>query len=53
MLLFTSFQIAAVQNLALQWKNRLLQLKALNASTKASLVGVHKWQHVSVPDVIF
>ncbi|XP_066051924.1 uncharacterized protein [Chamaea fasciata] len=45
--------IDAVQKLALQWKNRLLQLKALNASTKAALVHVHEWQCVSVPDVIF
>ncbi|NWH86138.1 NUPL2 protein, partial [Aegithalos caudatus] len=45
--------IDAVQKLALQWKNRLLQLKALNASTKAALVSVPDWQHVSVPDVIF
>ncbi|NXM22434.1 NUPL2 protein, partial [Ploceus nigricollis] len=32
----------AVQELALQWKNRLLQLKALNASTKASLLSAFK-----------
>ncbi|NXY32833.1 NUPL2 protein, partial [Pomatorhinus ruficollis] len=44
--------IDAVQKLALQWKNRLLQLKALNASTKAALVSVHERQHVSVLDVI-
>lgn len=53
MLFFTPFQIDAVQKLALQWKNRLLQLKVLNVSTKAALVSVHEWQHVSVPDVIF
>lgn len=47
------FQTDAVQELALQWKNRLLQLKVLNASTKAALVSVHEWQHGSVPDVIF
>ncbi|CAN8184862.1 unnamed protein product [Coccothraustes coccothraustes] len=34
--------IDAVQKLALQWKNRLLQLKALNASTKASLLSAFK-----------
>ncbi|XP_057885095.1 nucleoporin NUP42-like [Melospiza georgiana] len=34
--------IDAVQKLALQWKNRLLQLKGLNASTKASLVSAFK-----------
>uniref|UniRef100_A0A8D2PQA8 Nucleoporin 42 n=1 Tax=Zosterops lateralis melanops TaxID=1220523 RepID=A0A8D2PQA8_ZOSLA len=55
MLLFTPFQIDAVQELALQWKNRLLQLKALNASTKAALVSVHKWQQnqqwFSIPGV--
>ncbi|XP_053854080.1 nucleoporin NUP42-like [Vidua macroura] len=34
--------IDAVQNLVLQWKNRLLQLKALNASTKASLLSAFK-----------
>ncbi|XP_037983298.1 nucleoporin NUP42-like isoform X2 [Motacilla alba alba] len=32
----------AVQKLALQWKNRLLQLKALNASTKAALLSAFK-----------
>ncbi|NXA79435.1 NUPL2 protein, partial [Thryothorus ludovicianus] len=32
----------AVQKLALQWKNRLFQLKALNASTKASLLSAFK-----------
>uniref|UniRef100_A0A8D2MUS4 Uncharacterized protein n=1 Tax=Zonotrichia albicollis TaxID=44394 RepID=A0A8D2MUS4_ZONAL len=48
MLLFPPFQIDAVQTLAVQWKNRLLQLKGLNASTKASLVSIHKWHHVSV-----
>ncbi|NXQ28985.1 NUPL2 protein, partial [Alaudala cheleensis] len=34
--------IDAVQKLALQWKNRLLQLKALNASTKAALLSAFK-----------
>ncbi|XP_064268380.1 nucleoporin NUP42 isoform X2 [Passer domesticus] len=34
--------INAVQNLAVQWKNRLLQLKALNASTKAALLSAFK-----------
>ncbi|NXI33349.1 NUPL2 protein, partial [Sterrhoptilus dennistouni] len=34
--------IDAVQELALQWKNRLLQLKALNASTKAALLSAFK-----------
>ncbi|XP_054489246.2 nucleoporin NUP42 [Agelaius phoeniceus] len=34
--------IDAVQNLAIQWKNRLLQLKGLNASTKASLLSAFK-----------
>ncbi|NXE91743.1 NUPL2 protein, partial [Menura novaehollandiae] len=34
--------IDAVQQLALQWKNRLLQLKALNASTKAALLSAFK-----------
>ncbi|NXC81576.1 NUPL2 protein, partial [Cercotrichas coryphoeus] len=34
--------IDAVQKLALQWKNRLVQLKALNASTKASLLSAFK-----------
>ncbi|XP_030913493.1 nucleoporin NUP42 [Geospiza fortis] len=34
--------IDAVQNLALQWKNRLLQLKGLNASTKSSLLSAFK-----------
>ncbi|XP_059700873.1 nucleoporin NUP42-like [Haemorhous mexicanus] len=34
--------IDAVQKLALQWKNRLLQLKALNTSTKASLLSAFK-----------
>ncbi|NXR98403.1 NUPL2 protein, partial [Oxylabes madagascariensis] len=34
--------IDAVQKLALQWKNRLLQLKALNASTKATLLSAFK-----------
>ncbi|NXU00010.1 NUPL2 protein, partial [Buphagus erythrorhynchus] len=34
--------IDAVQKLALQWKNRLHQLKALNASTKASLLSAFK-----------
>ncbi|XP_068065027.1 nucleoporin NUP42-like isoform X2 [Anomalospiza imberbis] len=34
--------IDAVQTLVLQWKNRLLQLKALNASTKASLLSAFK-----------
>ncbi|NXP60449.1 NUPL2 protein, partial [Chloropsis cyanopogon] len=34
--------IDAVQNLVLQWKNRLHQLKALNASTKASLLSAFK-----------
>ncbi|XP_053821457.1 nucleoporin NUP42-like [Vidua chalybeata] len=34
--------IDAVQNLVLHWKNRLLQLKALNASTKASLLSAFK-----------
>ncbi|XP_027528814.1 nucleoporin-like protein 2 [Neopelma chrysocephalum] len=40
--------IDAVQQLAAQWKNRLLQLKALNASTKAALVSVRERQNVSV-----
>ncbi|TRZ18434.1 hypothetical protein HGM15179_008675 [Zosterops borbonicus] len=35
-------KIDAVQKLALQWKNRLLQLKALNASTKAALLSAFK-----------
>ncbi|XP_041322692.1 nucleoporin NUP42 [Pyrgilauda ruficollis] len=34
--------IDAVQKLALQWKNQLLQLKALNASTKAALLSAFK-----------
>ncbi|NXG26067.1 NUPL2 protein, partial [Grallaria varia] len=34
--------IDAVQQLAAQWKNRLLQLKALNASTKAALLSAFK-----------
>ncbi|NWV21131.1 NUPL2 protein, partial [Origma solitaria] len=34
--------IDAVQKLALQWKNRLLQLKALNSSTKAALLSAFK-----------
>ncbi|NXO28783.1 NUPL2 protein, partial [Cisticola juncidis] len=34
--------IDAVQKLALQWKNRLLQLKSLNASTKAALLSAFK-----------
>ncbi|NXK34763.1 NUPL2 protein, partial [Piprites chloris] len=34
--------IDAVQQLAAQWKNRLLQLKALNASTKAALLSSFK-----------
>ncbi|XP_074393487.1 nucleoporin NUP42 isoform X2 [Zonotrichia albicollis] len=34
--------IDAVQTLAVQWKNRLLQLKGLNASTKASLLSAFK-----------
>ncbi|NWQ65125.1 NUPL2 protein, partial [Neopipo cinnamomea] len=34
--------IDAVQQLASQWKNRLLQLKALNASTKAALLSAFK-----------
>ncbi|NXD50529.1 NUPL2 protein, partial [Corvus moneduloides] len=34
--------IDAVQKLALQWKNRLLQLKPLNASTKAALLSAFK-----------
>ncbi|NXE33590.1 NUPL2 protein, partial [Ptilorrhoa leucosticta] len=34
--------IDAVQKLALQWKNRLLQLKVLNASTKAALLSAFK-----------
>ncbi|NWW76520.1 NUPL2 protein, partial [Climacteris rufus] len=34
--------IDAVQQLAVQWKNRLLQLKALNASTKAALLSAFK-----------
>ncbi|NXB98839.1 NUPL2 protein, partial [Orthonyx spaldingii] len=34
--------IDAVQKLALQWKNRLLQLKTLNASTKAALLSAFK-----------
>ncbi|NWY72240.1 NUPL2 protein, partial [Erithacus rubecula] len=34
--------IDAVQKLALQWKNQLVQLKALNASTKASLLSAFK-----------
>ncbi|NXL73248.1 NUPL2 protein, partial [Leptocoma aspasia] len=34
--------IDAVQKLAEQWGNRLLQLKALNASTKASLLSAFK-----------
>ncbi|KAM7071946.1 nucleoporin NUP42-like [Acridotheres tristis] len=34
--------IDAIQKLALQWKTRLQQLKALNASTKASLLSAFK-----------
>ncbi|NWR05351.1 NUPL2 protein, partial [Paradoxornis webbianus] len=34
--------IDAVQKLTLQWKNQLLQLKALNASTKAALLSAFK-----------
>ncbi|NWR45513.1 NUPL2 protein, partial [Regulus satrapa] len=34
--------IDAVQKLALQWKNQLLQLKNLNASTKAALLSAFK-----------
>ncbi|NXG03127.1 NUPL2 protein, partial [Sakesphorus luctuosus] len=34
--------IDAVQQLAAQWKNRLLQLKALTASTKAALLSAFK-----------
>ncbi|NXP17736.1 NUPL2 protein, partial [Scytalopus superciliaris] len=34
--------IDAVRQLAAQWKNRLLQLKALNASTKAALLSAFK-----------
>ncbi|KAJ7396269.1 hypothetical protein BTVI_146770 [Pitangus sulphuratus] len=34
--------IDAVQQLAAQWKNRLLQLKALNTSTKAALLSAFK-----------
>ncbi|NWX63905.1 NUPL2 protein, partial [Promerops cafer] len=34
--------IDAVQKLALQWNNRLRQLKALNASTRASLLSAFK-----------
>ncbi|NXR23146.1 NUPL2 protein, partial [Cinclus mexicanus] len=34
--------IDAVQKLVLQWKNRLFQLRALNASTKASLLSAFK-----------
>ncbi|NWI92482.1 NUPL2 protein, partial [Pitta sordida] len=34
--------INAVQQLAAQWKNRLVQLKALNASTKAALLSAFK-----------
>lgn len=37
-----SFQIDAVELLAEQWENWLIQWKALNAVAKAALVGVHK-----------
>ncbi|NXM73601.1 NUPL2 protein, partial [Serilophus lunatus] len=38
----TGNYIDAVQQLAARWKNRLLQLKALNASTKAALLSAFK-----------
>ncbi|NWI53547.1 NUPL2 protein, partial [Calyptomena viridis] len=41
--------IDAVQQLAAQWKNRLLQLKALNASTKAALLSAFKNTGIQPP----